>query len=536
MSRSDAGLRVAPDTSEGGRPSAGARLSYWLLSGVVLLFVCGQAWNQRWQHDFWQHSACVHELAMKPWSPGNPYLPMAAPHEFYNPYFLMLGLLSRASGGSSIGVLSIMGIANCILFAWGLQRLCRRLCTNPLSAFFTLLFTLVLWGYHPWMFGGFFHLAMLGETAPYPSFFCAALTFLAWSIYVDFAGGRASLAAPLLLSLIIFVVSLSHPHTAVTLMIGLFALWCGVRHENRTEKTFLLAIAALMAVAGALAWPYYSFYDLMAGAGADHHAGNRWMYVGTVRSTFAGLLFIPCLIGRFRRNRRDPIAVMFVMLVCVYALGYVSGRYAFGRNIVYIMFCLHISAADWLARAIMQTGPDLAHRLWRRPWVAPAAAVVLVFAMGFFAVGVYRYRPGRECTYSAYEFLPDQIDQDSVVLTDLATSAFVPSFGGKVVGSRYPCAFVPDHAERRNAVNRFFGGHATHEERLAILRDYKVQFILLDSDRVRSPYVREDICRFGRVVRCQGPLRLIDVQSAHVPADEAPSCAGNCCTKTTLNP
>lgn len=360
------------------RSRRAARVWYWLLAGTVVSLLLSQTWNQRWQADFWQHSACVRELSLHPLSPGHPELPVIAPHEFYNPYSLLLGLASRVSGLSSVAVLSIMGIVNFVLFAWALRRFCLKLSSHPWCPFFTLLFTLVLWGYRPWMFSGFFHLAMLGETAQYPSCFCAALTFLAWSVYVDFAGGRANPIQVLLLSFVAFVVLVSHPHTAVALHVGLFALWWGVPHQRRRLKTILLGAAVLAAVLAASAWPYYSFYDLLAKNGGLHYAGNRWMYVHVVRNTFAGLLFLPCIIGRLQKNWRDPIGLMFVALLGVYALGYVSGKYALGRTIVYIMFCLHFSAADWFAQIRTEEVSNRSGALWHHLVTGTAAVLVLI--------------------------------------------------------------------------------------------------------------------------------------------------------------
>ena len=45
--------------------------------------------NQRWQGDFWQHSACVAEIAAHPFSPQHPFVALNRPHEFYSPYTVL---------------------------------------------------------------------------------------------------------------------------------------------------------------------------------------------------------------------------------------------------------------------------------------------------------------------------------------------------------------------------------------------------------------------------------------------------------------
>jgi len=313
-----------------------------------------------------------------------------------------------------------------------------------------------------------------------------------------------------------FVVLVSHPHTAVALQVGMVALWCGVPHNRRGIKAIALAGAFICTGVAALVWPYYSLYNLAVAGGGEHYAGNRWMYVHVVRNTFASLVFLPCVIGRFHKNRRDPIALMFAGLFCTYVLGYASGKYAFGRTIVFIMFCLHFSVADWLAGAVATRGSGHIGFTGERVCRYVAIAILGVFTTGFFAAGIYRYHPGRECTYSHYTFLRDYTGRDSIIMTDLATSAFVPSLGGKVVATCYIAAFVKDDATRKEAAIRFFREDTTDTDRRSILTKYRVDFVLLNEDAVTSERVQEAVAQLGHIVYRKDSVLLIGVRDTRV--------------------
>ena len=487
------------------------KILYIILTLFVMLFLISHAYNQRWGGDFWQHSAAVHELSLNPWSPSHPHLPVSEPHEFYNPYSLFLGLISRVTGLSSIMVLSIMGIVNFVFLSYALRRFCIKLSTNLWTPLLTLLFTLVLWGYHPWMWSGFFHLAALGDTTTFPSCFCAALTFMAWSVFVDFMDKKANFLQPIFLLLLMFVVSITHPHTSVVLFVGLFALWLNSSHKQLFKTIVLLGIT-LVSISATLVWPYYPFLALVINNQSIHYAGNSWMYSDIIRQTFAGLIFLPCVIGRLRKNLRDPIGLMFLMFVIIYTLGYITGKYALGRSIVYIMFCLHFSAADWLANIQTHLAQFKNKNYYQYILSRIAILIILIFTIGFFAVGVYRYRPGRNCTYTAYTFLPDYVKQSDIIMTDINTSLIVPSFAGKVVGTKYYQAFIKDSHERQKIVNRFFSDNLDNKERVSILKKYNVNFILLNEHEIPSKNVQDEILKLGRVIYSKDGFNLIDVR------------------------
>lgn len=453
----------------------------------------------------------VRELSLNPWSPEHPHFPIDAPHEFYSPYTLMLGLFCRASGFSSITILCLMGVVNLCLLLYCLRLFCLKLVASEATAFFTLLFTLVLWGYNPWMFSQFYHLAAIGNIASYPCCFAAALTFLIWAKYIDVARSDKRISF-VLLGFIMVVVFLSHPPTGIVMYVGLFSLWLGLRTRWFDDHTALLAVTAASSVIAVFLWPYYRFTDMLfLGTDSQHHDGNRWMYVHILRNTFAALVGVPFLLARFRKNRRDPVSIMAVILLVLYAYGYFSHRYVLGRVIPYIVFCLHFALADWYGGIAEKVASGDSLRRLEKALLLCITPLVVTFVIGFFAVGVYRYRPGRECTYTPYLFLQDYVAREDVVLTDLRTSCFVPSIAGKLVATLYPQTFVKDNEERCEDVRRFLDPVTENKERCRIVRKYDVDYILVDKQLLASRRTKDEIGNLGQTVFSNDAFLLVNV-------------------------
>ncbi|NEB80626.1 hypothetical protein G3I40_36270, partial [Streptomyces sp. SID14478] len=78
------------------------------------------------------------------------------------------------------------------------------------------------------------------------------------------------------------------------------------------------------AAATALAWP---FYDVLALAGdSSVDAIHHQLYEGMPGRFWLALLGLPVLWRRWRRDRRDPLALMFALDVLVVAYGWATGH------------------------------------------------------------------------------------------------------------------------------------------------------------------------------------------------------------------
>ena len=176
------------------------------------------------------------------------------------------------------------------------------------------------------------------------------------------------------------------------------------------------------------------------------------------------------------------------------------------------VFCLHLAAADWYGRIVQEISSGHAIRRTEKVPLLLVTSLLVTFTVGFFAVGIYRYRPGRECTYSKYLFLKDYVTRGEVVLTDPSTSLFVPSIAGKLVATLYPQTFVEDHQERRRDVGRFLDPATENKDRQLVLEKYNVDFILLNKQLVTSSHTKDEIKKLGLTVFSNDDLLLVSVK------------------------
>ncbi|MGO8703614.1 MAG: hypothetical protein ACLQVA_07330 [Candidatus Brocadiia bacterium] len=465
-----------------------SRYRYVLLSAVVAALMLVHTSKQVWTGDFWEHAAVVRELATNPVSPHHPQILSDAPHPFYSPYTVLAGCISRATGIDCFRTLALLGMVNLALLLISLWMFSVALLKHREAAFYVLLFTLVLWGPTAWMYSGFFHLHVLGDVLPYPSTFATAIALLGSAIYCKVlrTGNRLALIPVALASL---VVAITHPPTFIFFSVCILSLTLGIPAGRLPLREYarLLACIFILPLIVAMFWPYYPFFQLLAQDSSLYHAGNVSMYTDVVRCIWPAFPGIPLIIWRFKSKKTDPVFLIAAVLSLIYAYGALSHHWTYGRVISYIVLMLHMSIADVVARVEISL----------RARLQSPASVILAFA-GLAAVVLAAFlcratirsllvrglRLHEVSTYQQYKSLSGATPQYDVVLSDLATSWFVPAFAGKVVAVPRPLPFVPDGAARRNDVERFFSESALQTEREAIIRKYNVKWLLLNKENV----------------------------------------------------
>jgi hypothetical protein len=463
------------------------------------------AWRGYVSSDFWEHAAIVRELSARPFSPKHPLLSVDAPHAYVSPYALAIGLAARATGASATSALAAAGLVNIVLLVLALRRFLVRLPRGEAAAPYALLFIVFLWGKDAWIWSGFLHIGMLGYTAPYPSTFAAAAMFLCFSLLFD-ALDRAQPLAFGGIAVLVALCVITHPPTALVLFAGVAALFLAwVKERFFTNGVFLLG-AVLAGVAGALTWPYFPVLKLFAAQPPEFHSWSGVFYQGVPAQVWPALVALPVLLWRLRESRRDPLVLLVAFLALIYALGGITGKYGLGRTIAYIVVFIQIALAAAVA--------TLEARLpTRRAWLVPACSVTLMLAL--FA---YNRPPLPRILRHERPVWPDvgkilaPVHPGEVVLADSRTSYMVPALsGGRVVAWRHPVYWVPDHAERRQAQDRFFAA-ATDDERRAVITRYHVRWILLNRGAVSlSPEEEGRLLALGCVVAEDHSLVLLDL-------------------------
>jgi alpha-1,6-mannosyltransferase len=331
------------------------------------------------------------------------------------------------------------------------------------------------------------HFGTLGRIAAYPSVvgFSLAMLALGAARRHVVTGARWPLAA---LGLLTGAVTLIHPLSVPTLVFGTSAVcWQGLR-DNGVRR----AIPPILAVASGglltFCWPYFPVIGLAARSGEAYDLQQYPIYQHLVERTFPILLALPLLVGRLRKDVRDPIATTFCALAAAIAFGGVSGRYSLGRLIPGAILMVHLALAYWIATSAVSW---LRSAMKRSRAVATGALVGgtlgLAAVAANFEQSLLLCLPGNVEALAPYAFLRGVVRSDDVVLADAKASAVVPALAGRVVAVTNALPFVPDAAARRHAVSTFFDGTADAAERNRIIETYAVRWVLLDRQAGTKP-------------------------------------------------
>lgn len=485
---------------------------YLLLCAVFFVLLAGRIWTDGWRGDFWIYVATVKELALHPLHPRNPLLGNDYAFAFFSPYTWALGVASRLSGLRPFEVIVLQGFVNVALFVGALYAFVttwvgRR---SRSAAFYALLFALFLWGRDPWLFSSFFHFRSLSFVLSYPSTFAAALALGSLALFARLTGSATLVwvvvAVPAMALLWIF-----HPVNGLFLWLGLLAFSL---HTPRTTSHWLGLVFAFVTSLGlAFAWPLFSVWDLWFGQIEQVHEGNAAVYDDLFPRIAPALLGAPWLLMRLKRNKRDPLALLALGLTVLVVYGGLFGKWSYGRLLSHVVLLLQVALADASAALEERLGQLRAGAALRH-FLAPVLAALLVGASWSSAVEP-TLEEGWRGNPRWLDFLESRVETHDVVLTDLETCWYVPSFSGKVVAFPMRLPFVPDHAARVGAVERFFGPEASLAERLAILERYGVRWVLLEKEHIADwPARLEELRPIARVVYSDEKHELLRIGSA----------------------
>jgi hypothetical protein len=512
-----------PDRTTLLAPGAGStlgalsRLRFAALASLVFAVVSVHAAHGHWIGDFWEHSAVVRELITHPVHPRHPLLAVDAPHAFDNPYAVILATLGRASGKSSVGTLAVASLVNLLMLFVALRVIVRRFAPAQAEAvsFYLLLFMLLLWGREPWEFSGFYHINVLHHALPYPS----ACAFWVSLLLVALNEKRISERRPRLLLLIVPMsafVLLVHPPAFLFVATGLAAM--ALDAPKRWTEMLVSASALAIAVAVALAWPYFPLWQLLTRASAEFNANNATMYAQPLLRTFPALFGIPLLVADARRTGRWTMVLWAAMLLAVYAFGFVTANYNYGRVIVFFVFLLQLEGAKFAARLEVRRDVRGVASSWRL--VTTAAVIACTALSARSLVNAARDIRWGTRTDEGYAFLRRDVGQYDVMMADLRTGWVAASFGGKLVASQHPLAFVSDSEQRarRQDVSAFFDSASSQAERERILNRYRVSFLLVPRHAAAdSTTVSESALRtFGVVAHEDDRFLMVRLDSAAV--------------------
>jgi hypothetical protein len=480
-----------------------------VLVALGALALCGAyLWRGALSSDFWEHAAVVRELAARPTAPQHPLLQVDAPHAYASPYLLAVGLVARVTHISAIAALGFAGLVNLVLLVLAFRRLLVRLLPNgEAAAPYALLLVIFFWGKDAWMWSGFLHVGMLGYDVAYPSTFATAAMFLALSFLLD-ALNEDRRRPYLGIALLVAFCFITHPPTALVLFAALAALFVARLHAGTVVHAALLTGAVAAGVAASFAWPYFPVLDLFTDQPPEFHSWSSVFYQTVLPRVWPVVLALPVLLWRLRADRRDPLVLLTLLLAVIYVTGAITGAYGLGRTIASIAVVVQIALGAALAAWEFQ-------RPAGRRWLVPAGTLAVL--IGLFAYArpplprLLKYDPPE---WREVRAILEPVRPGEVVLADSPTSYPVPAVtGGRVIAWRHPIYWVPDHAERRAAQDRFFTA-VSNEDRRETLRRYDVQWVLLNRRRAHlDPAEEAALLALGCAVGQRDSLVLMDVRA-----------------------
>ncbi|MFI6941640.1 hypothetical protein ACIBI4_20390 [Streptomyces sp. NPDC050418] len=468
------------------------RPSPYLVYGTLFwVLVTAAAWRIPVCCDFGQHAAVVERLKASLTDPAHPMA--AAPGDgspYYSPYAVLQGLFAQVSGLAGWQVVKLSGPVNLLVLLTGLNRFVKALTPNRWAPLLALACMVLLWGTQMAWWSGYLGLMSLAGHLPFPSTLAIGLTFWAWSWTARLTrdGGRTVSYAGLgaLGGLILLI----HPISSVGAMIGVVAFvpgW-GVRGGTRTVAGPRLrpvagwAVASVAAVVVVLSWPYYSLFDLLGDGSID--GMHRALYDAMPERFWLAFLGLPALVARWRRDRRDPLVLMFALGALTIAYGWISGHYTYGRIMGLTLIPLQF------ALAIELTGP--------RPWTwgrrALAALCGAGLVLGFLTVQAGAVLPrawdpvgfDQPPRWPSYAWAARHIAPGEVVLTNgYRATRSLPGFGPNLVAPAWPDPAMreTERARRSGAVRRYLDPASSVAERAQVVREFHVRWLLLDPGR-----------------------------------------------------
>ncbi|MEO5876043.1 MAG: hypothetical protein ABIS86_12440 [Streptosporangiaceae bacterium] len=470
------------------------RAGYLLLGLVLVVWAVLVTARHGWAGDMRLHLGTVHGLVRHPLSAADPLVGSVRGSPYYSPYMVVLAAVSKVTGITPLGVLELAGPVNLVFWLWALRRFCRHLGPGPLLPALVVVFTLLLWGLRPRDWSGFLSLYSLSWTMAYPSVFGTALMFLAWDVQLRRRDRPADLALTVTLGLLMALLVLIHPFTALNALLGLLAFT-----RRSMLASWQLWAGAALALVLALLWPWSDVTELFGAAGglSGIHLdlildlGRSW---GFAHYGLA-LVGLPALVTGLSRPLGRELIILFAAAVAVIGLGAAAGAYGLARMIPVAVLPLHLALASYLATA--------------KPWHRRAAAwrgrvcvlvTVVACAAGLFgnAGGLLRawWLPVSAATLAAwdtrnpqtrYDALLPEIKPGAVVLVERTwVGRMVNSRGAYSVVPAWPYPFVDEAARRRDSA-AFFGARTGVARRMAIADRYRVTCVLA---RRRSAVLR----------------------------------------------
>ncbi|MGW1029278.1 hypothetical protein ACWD4J_37310 [Streptomyces sp. NPDC002577] len=437
-----------------------------------------------WVGDLGIHAATMERLRHSLLDPGNPLVAADTPSPYYSPWTLLLGCLAKVTGLSTFVVLRIGALISLVLLVTGVRHFVRTFSRRRAAVPLAILCLLFLWGTQLFEWSGFLGLNSLALTVSYPSTFALALAFHFWALLRKALPGPATWWTFAGLGLMWAVILLSHQFSGVVASFGALAMVLGARPWPGRGAWVRLGAGLALGVVVLALWPYYDFFALFGTQNLD--AIHRSLYRDVLPRFWLVLVGVAALALRWRRDRRDPLVIFFLLGALVFAAGWLTGHYSWGRVLPAALIPAQLAAALEVA--------EWGGRRAGAPATRPATLLAAVLAAALLAgawtqAGTlgYAIRPGLLPTpvaekyrkpWNGYHWITPWVSYGDVVMAKTFPARQIPAYGPYTVAPGYPDFFLPDQQQRLTAVERYFAAGTPRAERLGILHRYAVRWVV----------------------------------------------------------
>ncbi|WP_394433534.1 hypothetical protein [Streptomyces sp. SGAir0957] len=460
---------------------------FFVFGGLFWLVMTVAYWRVPMCCDFGQHAAVVERLRTSLFHPRHPMADLpGAGSPYYSPYAVAQGVFARASGLAGWEVVKLAGPLNLLVLLTGLNRFVRTLTPRQWAPVLALLFMTLLWGTRTAWWSGYLGLLSMTGNLGYPSTFAIGLTFWAWA-WANLLRGQSPWWSYAGLGALVGLILLIHPISSVAAVIGVTA--CAIsaargagngasNHDGAKRKQLTRWATALLTTAAVtLIWPYYNVLSLVGDTSVDDI--HRQLYTELPARFWLALIGLAPLCMRFARDRRDPLALMFALDLLVIVYGWATGHYTYGRIMGLALVPLQFSLAIALAAP--------------RPWTWPRRALALAgtagAALGFLTVQAGAVIPrgfDQPPDWPTYTWAARHVPPGDVVLTNgYRPTRSLPGYGPNLLAPAWPDPALDERERQRrlSAVRAYLAPDSTRSGRTAIVRRYKVRWLLLDKSQ-----------------------------------------------------
>ncbi len=483
---------------------------YFFLATLLLIYVTWAVFSHQLPvmeagGDFWEHAAVLKTWMEDIRHPASPHVATMEGSSRYMPFYFLITVLSKLLGLDALKAMGLASVASVAIFLLGIHYFATAYFKEKIAPLYTLLIVLCCWGF-AWNWSNAYQLRNFVYITPYPSFFVFAFSFLIFGCVAKTMDAEVlTLRQAVFLGLSIPMVLLCHPLTGVFSLFFVFLLtW--FRGVASTKFRFFVTVVVAASCLLVETWPYFSTYELVLGKSSGEELSwinkaepnlTRWkrlIWGHPFYSPFGVLLALfPVFIGlvmvvrpKIQLSRWKELPIAALAMLCVYILNMFVNIPLGHRALLLAVLPLHLM----IVVGLLNIRQDKGH-------ILPTFFFTLIVSLNLLLVLQIHSGSRLQSTlevkrvdFSQSETIPEklapileQIEDDSVVMTDRLTGWAIPSQKGKIVSRLHQNPLIHDRLRRKYDTRIFFDESTDLGAIKDIVDRYRITHILLAEPR-----------------------------------------------------